>query len=67
MKSNLGHKFDIIGLSQLALIFLKLTKIVDMNWAIVFIPIYFVIGITLIGIIIGVLGEKNKSKKEQKS
>jgi hypothetical protein len=41
----------ILGLSQVTLIILKITGVIDINWAVVLIPLW-IIGLVIVGIIV---------------
>lgn len=41
---------------QIVLIMLKLFKLIDMSWWLIFIPTYITLGIVLIGILIMIIG-----------
>ena len=48
MENSKSTGIGVLGIVQIVLIVLKLFKVIDISWGVVFIPTYFSLGITVI-------------------
>ena len=53
---NKSGGIGVLGITQIILITLKLLKLIDISWWLVFIPTYISIGLCVIGLLIVVVG-----------
>ena len=63
-KSNTGGGIGIYGVLQIIFIVLKLLKLINWSWWLVFIPTFISIGITLLAVFVGLAVWLTTRKKD---